>query len=82
MASDQSPHSFSVVGLSDADFAGPSSNDQTHDSRKSNAGGILVPVYRQHSNFQCLSVWPKFLLCLQFQLTYETEAWYPSHFTK
>ena len=82
MASDQSPHSLSVLGLSDADVAGPSSIDQTHGSRKSNAGGILVPFYCQHSNLQCLSVWLKYLLCLQFRLTFGTEAWYPSHFTR
>lgn len=60
MASDHSPHRLSVLGLSDADVAGPFFIDETHDSRKSNAGGILVPFYCQHSNFQRLSVWPNF----------------------
>ncbi len=60
MASHNSPHRLSVPGLSDADVAGPIFIDETHDSRRSNAGGILIPFYCQHSNLQCLSVGPNF----------------------
>lgn len=56
MASDHSPHRLSVLGLSDADVAGPVFVDEAHDSRKSNPGGILIPVHCQHSSLQRLSV--------------------------
>ena len=56
MAAHYLAHDLSDAGLLHTHVKGSLQNVKAHDSRELGLDQLLIPLYRQHSNFECITV--------------------------
>lgn len=56
MAAHYLAHDLSDAGVLHTHAKGPLQDVKAHDSRELGLDQLLIPLYRQHSDFQCITV--------------------------